>query len=76
MFYFDNRRHKRPHIHAQHSEFEAIISIDDGNILEGDLPKSRMKLVQAWMEIHKEELLTDWRLAVNGQQPLKIEPLK
>lgn len=76
MFFFDNRKHNRPHIHAQSGEFEAVISIDDGEVLEGELPKSRMRLVQAWIEIHKDELITDWQLAVNGQQPAKIEPLK
>jgi len=76
MFYFDDRRHYRPHIHAQYGEFEAVISIDDGDVLEGDLPKPKMKLVQAWVEIHKVELMTNWRLAVEGQKLFKIEPLK
>ena len=30
----------------------------------------------AWIEIHKDELMADWDLAVNGQQPYKIEPLR
>lgn len=76
LFYFDNRKHRRPHIHAQYGEFEAVISIDDGEVLEGDLPKPKMKLVQAWIEIHKNELVADWQLAVEGRQPFKIEPLK
>lgn len=76
MFHFDNRKHHRAHIHVHYGEFEAVISIDDGDILEGDLPKSRMKLVQAWIEIHKDELMADWQLAVEGQQTFKIEPLK
>jgi hypothetical protein len=76
MFYFDNKRHYLPHIHAQYGEFEAVISISDGDVLEGDLPKSKMKLVQAWIEIHKDELMTNWLLAIKGQQLYKIEPLK
>lgn len=35
-----------------------------------------MKLVQAWIEIHKDELIANWELAINGQQVFKIEPLK
>jgi hypothetical protein len=35
-----------------------------------------MRLVQAWIEIHKEDLLANWKLAVEGQQPFKIEPLR
>jgi hypothetical protein len=76
MFYFDDRRHRLPHIHAQYGEFEAVISVDDGDVLEGDLPKSKMKLVQAWIEIHKDELLANWQSAVKGQEVSKIEPLK
>jgi hypothetical protein len=65
-----------PHIHAQYAEHGAIISIDNGGILDGDLPRSKMKLVQAWIEIHKDELLADWKLAVEGQRLFKIEPLR
>ena len=45
-------------------------------ILAGSLPKNKLKLVQAWIEIHKEELLANWTLAVNGEQVFKISPLK
>jgi hypothetical protein len=53
-----------------------VLSIPDGEVLEGSLPKNKLKLVFAWMEIHRDELLADWELAVAGQQPYKIEPLK
>ena len=39
-------------------------------------PGNKMKLVQAWIEIHRDELVADWELAVSGQQPYKIEPLR
>jgi hypothetical protein len=32
--------------------------------------------VQAWIEIHREDLLADWALAVNGEEVFKVEPLK
>lgn len=35
-----------------------------------------IKLVQAWVEIHRDELMADWELAVDGQDIFKIEPLK
>jgi hypothetical protein len=31
----------------------------------------KVKLVQAWIEIHQEELMRDWHLAVNGQASLE-----
>ena len=76
MYYFDNRRHHQPHIHVQYSDEEAVISIPEGNLMEGSLRSSKLKLVQAWIEIHQDELIADWKLAVNGQQVFKIDPLK
>jgi len=32
--------------------------------------------VLAWIEIHKDDLMADWTLAMNGQQVFKIDPLK
>jgi hypothetical protein len=76
MYYFDNKKHRQPHIHVQYSDEEAVISIPDGTVLEGTLKSAKLKLVQAWIEIHQEELMADWRLAVNGQAVFKIDPLK
>jgi hypothetical protein len=76
MYYFDNQKHHLPHIHVKYSDEEAVISIPDGEIIEGLLRTSKLKLVQAWIEIHREELMADWQLAVNGQPVFKIEPLK
>lgn len=76
MYFIDNKQHKLPHIHAKYQENEAIVSILDGVVLEGELPQSKMKLLQAWVEIHKDELAADWELAVHGEQPYKIDPLK
>ncbi|MBU4400955.1 MAG: DUF4160 domain-containing protein, partial [Planctomycetes bacterium] len=55
---------------------EAVVSIPDGEPLEGRLPPAKMRLLSAWIEIHKDELMADWQLAVNGQQPYKIDPLR
>jgi hypothetical protein len=35
-----------------------------------------LKLVQAWIEIHMDELMVDWELAVNGEEPFRIAPLQ
>lgn len=45
-------------------------------ILSGQLPAKKLKLVEAWVEIHKEELLAYWKLAVAGEPIFKIEPLR
>jgi hypothetical protein len=76
MYYFDNRQHHLPHIHAQFGEEEAVIAIPDGEILEGSIRRAKLKLIQARIEIHQEELMANWQLAINGQAIFKIEPLR
>jgi len=76
MYYLDNKQHKLPHIHVKYQDEEAVISIFDGQLLEGTLKTNKMKLVQAWIEIHNEELLADWELASSGETIFKIDPLK
>ena len=50
--------------------------IPDGELLEGTLPGRQMKLVQAWIELHQDDLMADWHLASNGETPFKIDPLR
>ena len=76
MFYLDNKQHNLPHIHVKYNEYEGIYSIPEGNLLEGNLPSAKQKLVLAWIELRKEDLMADWQLAVSGQKVFTIEPLK
>jgi hypothetical protein len=76
MMYMDNKRHTMPHVHADYQGQSVVLSIPDGDILAGDFPPKKLKLVQAWIEIHHESLLADWELAVNGKTIFTIDPLK
>ncbi len=76
MYYADNKRHHRPHIHICYQDQEAVVAIPEGELLEGYLKPAKLKLLQAWIEIHQEELMADWNLAVGGQQVFNIEPLR
>lgn len=51
------------------------IGLADGEILAGELPRKQLRLVQAWIELHRDELMADWELAASGEQPYKIAPL-
>lgn len=75
MYFLDNQHHGVPHIHARYAEFEASVIIDDGEILAWELPRKQLRLVQAWIELHRDELMADWELAVSGETPYKIAPL-
>ena len=48
----------------------------DGNLTEGEMPKAQIKLIAAWAEIHRDELLANWELAMQEEPLYKIEPLK
>ena len=76
MFFRDNRQHNLLHIHVRYQGSEAVISIPDGTVLGGSIPAKQLKLVLAWVEIHHEELMLDWELAVNGDEPFRIAPLQ
>ena len=52
MYLYDNKRHHLPHIHVRHGEDNAVIGIPDGEVIEGELKRKQMRLVQAWVEIH------------------------
>jgi len=72
----DNKQHNRAHIPVKYQDDEAVVSIPDGELLEGHIPAGKMRLLLAWIEIHKDALMADWDLAVHGQQPYKIDPLR
>lgn len=58
-----HRDHGPPHIHAIYQGFEALISIDDGRVLEGRLPPKAIRLVQDWVVSHRSELVENWKRA-------------
>lgn len=76
MYYLDTKQHKLPHIHVKYGEAEAVYQIPDGDLLEGKLPINKEKLVKAWIEIHREDLMANWQLAVTGNKVFTIDPLK
>ena len=72
----DSAQHHTPHIHVECAEHEAAISLEDFEVLAGDLPKNKLRLVEAWIEIHREDLMNNWRLLQRGQKHFAIDPLK
>jgi len=76
MYFFDDKQHHVPHVHAEYSGQDAVFAIESGEPLAGELPPGKAKLVQAWIEIHRDELMANWKLAINGDELFKIEPLR
>lgn len=72
MFYRD---HSPPHFHAIYGEYEITVEIDSG-VINGRFPKRALRLVIEWLEIHKNELIVNWRLAERSKPLNKIAPLE
>lgn len=67
LYFFDDERHH---------DSEASFSIVDGSLLAGSLPVAKHRLIQAWIEIHREDLMANWQLASKGEKPFPVEPLR
>jgi hypothetical protein len=76
ILFEDNERHHLPHFHVRYQNFKASIAIEDGRVLAGSVPPRQLRLVQAWVELHQDELFADWELALNGEEPFRIPPLQ
>lgn len=73
MFFND---HAPPHFHAEYAEHRAVIDIRTLEVIEGKLPRRALELVLDWAELHREELMGDWELCQQHQQPVEIAPLE
>ena len=67
--------HNPPHFHVKYGEYNAIVTIEDG-IVTGSLPRRALNLIYDWLDLHKDELMENWRRLENCESSLKIEPLK
>ncbi len=75
MNWNDIKQHNLPHFHALYGEYEAVFGLD-GEKISGDFPKRQSSFIKAWALLHEDELLANWKLAVNGEEVFRIDPLK
>ena len=68
--------HHLPHFHAYYQDEVAVIGLDPVDLIAGSLPRRQRRLVEAWAELHQEELVTDWARLQAGQAALPIAPLE
>jgi hypothetical protein len=67
--------HHRPHFHAYYQGEVAVYTIAPIELIAGGLPRREQRLVEAWAELHQQELETDWQRLQHGSAPLPIAPL-
>jgi hypothetical protein len=70
------REHPPAHIHVAYGEYSATFDILTAERIDGSLPLRQCRLVEAWMELHREELLANWGLAQAGEDLFRIDPLR
>ena len=68
--------HHSPHFHAYYQDHVAIYGIDPIELIAGDLPRRQQRLIEAWAELHQQELITDWQRLQAGRKALPIDPLR
>ena len=76
MFAEPSERHRTPHFHAYYQEHVTVFSISPVALIAGSIPQRQQRLVEAWAELHQDELLADWQRLQSGQSPEPIDPLE
>lgn len=74
--YYAPGEHPPPHFHVYYGEYQATVAIEDLVIIHSNLPTRQLRLVKAWAELHRDELMANWQLVMNGEEPFKIPPLQ
>ena len=71
-------QHHKPHLHAVCAEYEAPFDIETGDMLGSNpqFPSDKAALVKAWIILHREDLMANWKLLSDEGQFFKIEPLR
>ena len=76
MYYNEeNGKHNKLHIHVRYNNDKVIYDFEC-NIIEGSIPYKQKKMIEAWILINKEELITLLNIMQEGKDYFKIDPLK
>ena len=73
LMYFDD--HNPPHFHVRYNDYRALVSIGDLAVISGELPPRISAPVLEWAELHKNELMENWKMIQKTGDYFKIEPL-
>lgn len=67
-----SNEHGTPHFHVIYAEYRAVIVIDTLEVLEADLPKSKLRTVLDWAASRRKPLLLQWANAISGLPTTRI----
>ncbi|MDD7417558.1 MAG: DUF4160 domain-containing protein [Treponemataceae bacterium] len=74
--YINWNDHMPPHFHATYAGQDIIVSINELELIEGEMPSKQLKMVLGWAAFHQTELMENWELAVKKQDLFCIDPLQ
>jgi hypothetical protein len=69
-------KHIPPHFHAEYAGSTILVDIINGVVLRGAFPFKQLKLVTAWCELHREELMSNWESAAAHGEIRHIDPIR
>jgi hypothetical protein len=75
IIYMFFKEYNPPHFNVKYGEYEAVIDIEYG-VVHGDIPRRALCLIFDWLDLHKDELIKNWKLMEERKPLQKIEPLK
>jgi hypothetical protein len=73
MFFND---HDPPHFHVRYQQFRARVRIEDGVIIDGQLPPTVVRVVKEWTALRRDALIRNWIVARTDGQVEWIEGLE
>ena len=68
--------HHRPHFHAYAGDATAVVAIDDVELIAGGISRRQERLLLAWTEMHRDELIANWSRLQAGRPPVPVDPLR
>jgi Domain of unknown function (DUF4160) len=75
MYWEANAPHHKPHFHAYYQDDVVVYAINPIELIAGTIPRRQQRLIEAWAELHQQELAEDWERLQSGHRPLPIQPL-
>ncbi|XCN71166.1 MAG: DUF4160 domain-containing protein [Candidatus Electrothrix aestuarii] len=57
ILYLHHYQDGTPHLHATYQGQEAIITLPDCNLRQGELPENKLHQLRTWIETHQHEFM-------------------
>ena len=75
IIFMNFQDHAPAHFHAWYGDYKISVSIVDG-VVKGEMPARALRMILEWLDLHREELLENWKRAQAGTMVERIAPLK